>query len=151
MLSKLIVGLEERGSHSYEAIMEYTIAMCHQKILQRFKHGWSEVFHRCLQEMNGFTYKCMRMPEDASRDQHASDHDFLTVIANIDKSHPDWELHRFIPNLISMSTALPTRGSPLSLYNSDTCIEFHNFLCLLLKQFRALVEDLHNLMKPEPG
>lgn len=131
--------------------MEYTISMCHSKVFRRFKHGWSEIYYQSLQEANGFTFQSIQMPEEVSRTQYNNDHDLLTAIANIDKSHPGWALPRLIPNLISMSLTLPIRGSPLSLYTSDTYTEFHSFLCLLLKQFRIFIEDLQNLTKPQLG
>ncbi len=131
--------------------MEYTIAMGHQKISRRFKHNWSETYFKCLQETKGFTFNCTQEPEGAPGDQHKSDHDFMTVIASICKDHPDWALPRLIPKLIAMSSALPIRGSPLSIYTSETYMEFHSFLCLLLRQFRSLLEDLQNLKKPQPG
>ncbi|KJA15035.1 hypothetical protein HYPSUDRAFT_59042 [Hypholoma sublateritium FD-334 SS-4] len=153
VVGELMVKLQERNSTPYEEFMKHTIATCHGKMFRRFEHSWSQVFYRSLSNVTNIP--CDNIPcEDSAESQHsykaqyASDHDFLTGLANIDKHNPEWKLSILIPNLMSITRALPPRGSPLFLYNSNTRVEYHNFLCLILKQFRVHIQNLYKLTTP---
>lgn len=146
-MGKLIVRLEELRPEPYEDFILYTIAMCHPKIFRRFKHGWSQTYYQSLQLVKGVTFAGVQTPDRASEVQYANDHDFMTALANMYTTHPDWMLPSLIPNLWLISQALPNRGKPLSLYSSDTCTEFHTFLCLLLELYKSLIEEIQTLLK----
>lgn len=149
VIEKLLVTLEMPTYKPYEDFMLYTIATCHHKMFRRFQHPWSGLYYKsldALKEIHFTDTPCEILPEHKA--QYANDHDFLTGLANISRNNPEWNLPLLIPKLIVISQTLPNRGSPLLYYTSDTCTEFHRFLCLLLKQFHIHLRELHILTEP---
>lgn len=155
VVGHLMVELEAPTPKPFEVFMAHTISMCHPKMARRFDHRYSRTYYQGLDKL-----KIEEIPseniqhEDGAlpqyKAQYGSDHDFMTALANMDRGHPNWKLSSVIPKLILVSKKLPERGRPFFYYTKDTCKEYHQFLCLLLKQFRGYIQQLYELTHPTP-
>lgn len=143
---------EEAGDNSvsYTVCTKYIIAMCVQKMEQRFTHSLSTFYLESLKAVREITFEDIQM--DGTHRQNDDDYDFMTQLASMCQN-PSWTLPKMIPRLASKALQLPPKvpRGVISIYTSDTCMEFHKLLCTLLESFRVLIKDLTACVRGAEG
>ena len=120
--------LQQTRSH-LEKLQLYVVAADFKKMLKRMNHSVSKHYLARLQQVKSMTFVPIKvMPYDKN--------DILFL-----ESIPILATELSIPHLEKVARAAE-KEEPFTLYNKDTCMEFHQILCELLKRFHDSLKAL---------
>ncbi len=90
MITELVTNIaRDQTSAAYVDLMGYTIAMCHGKVVRRFKHNISVNCMKCLTDIKAIKFK--QTKNVGTTFQYSSDLDFMHQLVLIAK-FPEWKI-----------------------------------------------------------
>jgi hypothetical protein len=119
-------------------LQHYVVRSCLPKIRRRLKdQTLSKPFSESLASIPTLELPalCKAMSTESGSENDAQ---FLSYLGKLGSN-----IEIPIPIILGQAKAANS-NKPYKVYTEDTCIEFHNLLCYLLRNFEASLEDLQN-------
>lgn len=132
MLINILIKLEA------DVLLRYVVTTSHERILRRLQHPiMSTPYLTALENVKTIEFREFEQDYDKQGQQEVQND--LYVVHELLELPGDMKFDVEIPNLEKAAL-----DSPSKIYTRDTCVEFHQLLCNLLRCFMNALSDLRN-------
>lgn len=132
---------------SLNRLLKYVVSTCHPKMNRRWMNETLSVpYYASLQSIPSDSITFRDCPVDPKKLDKQIQNDLL-LLASINNATARLDLK--VPELARLAAVYAQDGTQLRIYAKETCREFHELLCALLKGFATSLQALgENQPKP---